>query len=348
MDVSTLTKASAFATAAILVLVAVPLIQRSCVRFRIFDPPGPLKIHSRPIPRLGGIAIAAALLAATLLTAHTASRALLCLCAALALVWLAGLIDDLRELAPFWRLLAQIVGAGLLYLGGWRLWPSASGSLALLADCLWIVLFVNSFNFLDGADGLTAGVTAVIAGAYILLAGPALGAIGYALAGSLLGASAAFLIFNFPPAKIFMGDSGSSLLGFSVAFLGLDFFAAHGGHPATPTLLIFPLLAAALPLADALFAILRRLESGRSPFHGDRRHFYDLLLAAGWTTKRVAITCYLLTAFLAGLGWLATQGNTKRVAIVGIAAGTALLSAAAGLGSLRSGTREPRRQRAQV
>ncbi|MGA7852693.1 MAG: hypothetical protein WCA15_05160 [Candidatus Acidiferrales bacterium] len=145
-----------------------------------------------------------------------------------------------------------------------------------------------------------------------------------------------------------MGDSGSSALGFSVAFLGMDFIAAKGANAAPATALIFPLLAAALPLSDAIFAILRRLESGRSPFHGDRRHFYDRLLAAGWTTKRVAITCYLLTAFLAGLGWVATQGSTKRMAIVGVAAGAALLSAAIWLGSLRSPTHEPRSHRVQT
>ncbi len=207
---------------------------------------------------------------------------------------------------------------------------------------------VFAFNFLDGADGLAAGVTGVIALAYILLPGAALGAIGYALAWSLLGASIAFLVFNFPPAKVFMGDSGSSVLGFSVGFLGLDFIAAKGANTTTATALIFPLLVAALPLADALLAILRRLKSRRSPFQGDRRHFYDLLLAAGWTTKRVAITSYLLTASLAGVAWLATQGGTKRITIVGAAAAGASLSAALFLGSLRSAPTQPRSHRVQI
>ncbi|MGC1635418.1 MAG: hypothetical protein WA744_08200 [Candidatus Acidiferrales bacterium] len=155
-----------------------------------------------------------------------------------------------------------------------------------------------------------------------------------------------FWCFNFPPAKIFMGDSGSSALGFSVALLGLDFVAAKSAS--TATALIFPLLVAALPLADELLAILRRLTSGRSPFQGDRRHFYDLLLAAGSTTRRVAITCYLLTAVLAGLAWLATQGSAKRMAMVGIEAAVALLSAAGWLASLRSQSTQPRGHRAQV
>ncbi|MFZ0523345.1 MAG: MraY family glycosyltransferase [Candidatus Acidiferrales bacterium] len=208
---------------------------------------------------------------------------------------------------------------------------------------------VFAFNFLDGADGLAAGVTSVIAFAYILFPGGALGPIGYALAWSLLGASAAFLVFNFPPAKIFMGDSGSSALGFSVSFLSLDFIASKGANAtAAPTALIFPLLVAALPLADAVFAILRRLESGRSPFQGDRRHFYDLLLAAGWAARRVAITCYLLTALLAGLAWLATQGNRKQTLLLGMAAAVALLCAGVWLGLLRPGPSEHHNHRVQI
>lgn len=91
-----------------------------------------------------------------------------------------------------------------------------------------MILFVNAFNFLDGMDGLAAGITMVIALGYALFPGVALGALGYAVAWSLQGACAGLLFFNFPPAKIFMGDSGSTVLGFSVAFLGLDFIGARG------------------------------------------------------------------------------------------------------------------------
>jgi UDP-GlcNAc:undecaprenyl-phosphate/decaprenyl-phosphate GlcNAc-1-phosphate transferase len=206
---------------------------------------------------------------------------------------------------------------------------------------------VFAFNFLDGADGLAAGVTGVIALAYIIFPGTALGVVGYAVAWSLLAACCGFLLFNFPPAKIFMGDSGSEVLGFSVAFLGLDFITAKAPNAAA-TALLFPLLVAALPLADAFFAILRRLDSGRSPLLGDRRHFYDLLLERGWPARRVAIACYLLTALLAGLAWLATQGNFKQTLLIGIAAAVALLCGAIWLGSLRPRVAAPRGRRAQI
>jgi Glycosyl transferase family 4 len=187
--------------------------------------------------------------------------------------------------------------------------PLRNASITSSREASNITARVFAFNFLDGADGLAAGVTTVIALAYILFPGAALGAIGSALAWSLLGTSAAILMFNFPPAKIIMGDSGSSALGFTVAFLGLEFIATNSPNTTAATAPIFPLLVAALPLADPLFAILRRPASGHFPFLGDRRQFYDRLLAAGWTTRRVATTCYLLTGSLAGLAW---AGSTRQ------------------------------------
>src|SRR5208283_5054328 len=123
---------------------------------------------------------------------------------------------------------------------------------------------VRCFNFLDGADGLCAGVTAVIAGAYLVVPGITLSVLGTIVAWSLLGVSIGFLVFNFPPrASIFLGDSGSTLFGFGVAFLALDFCSANAmteHHIA----LVVPLLMAALPLLDGIMAVLRRLHGGKS------------------------------------------------------------------------------------
>ena len=139
----------------------------------------------------------------------------------------------------------------LLYAGGWRIAFSSSAAFAIVAQCLYVILFVNAFNFLDGADGLAAGITGVIALGYVVIAGFALSALwACAWLGVWLGACAGFLFFNFPPAKIFMGDSGSTVLGFSVAFLGLDFIAAHsdGGAGRAGSLLFTFLIAG---VADA-------------------------------------------------------------------------------------------------
>jgi UDP-GlcNAc:undecaprenyl-phosphate GlcNAc-1-phosphate transferase len=129
-------------------------------------------------------------------------------------------------------------------------------------------------------DGLAAGITAVIALGYALIPGAALSPLGYAVAWSLVGACVGFLFFNFPPTKIFMGDSGSTVLGFSMAFLGLDFIGSRGAGGAAGSLL-FPFMIAALPILDALLVVAGRVARGRSAFRGDRRHFYDRLLAGG-------------------------------------------------------------------
>jgi UDP-GlcNAc:undecaprenyl-phosphate/decaprenyl-phosphate GlcNAc-1-phosphate transferase len=171
---------------------------------------------------------------------------LLFFAAALGLVWLAGFVDHLRELAPSFRLLAQIGGAVLLYAGGWRVAGFSSSAFGIFAQYLFVIVFVNAFSFLDGVDGLAAGITAVIALGYALVAGTALGALGYAVAWGLVGACAGFLFFNLPPAKMFMGDSGSTVLGFSGAFLGLDFIGARGAG-GTASSLLFPFVIAALP-----------------------------------------------------------------------------------------------------
>jgi UDP-GlcNAc:undecaprenyl-phosphate/decaprenyl-phosphate GlcNAc-1-phosphate transferase len=342
MVISRVQEASAFALALGCVLPMVPLIRRLCIRWGILDAPGHLKIHREPIPRLGGVAIACALFAGIAVALRSASGGALFFAAALALVWLAGFIDDLRELAPSFRLLAQIGGAVLLYAGGWRVASFSSGAIGIFVQCLFVILFVNAFNFLDGMDGLAAGITAVIALGYALVPGAALSALGYAVAWSLLGACAGFLFFNFPPAKIYMGDSGSMVLGFSVAFLGLDLVSGHSDGRVVNALL-FSLLIAALPLLDAVLVVTRRVARGRSPFRGDRGHFYDFLLAGGWTARRVAISCYFLTGLLGVVGWFGMLGGMRRSLILGVG-----IFAALAVGSLRLGATRQARYRVQL
>jgi UDP-GlcNAc:undecaprenyl-phosphate/decaprenyl-phosphate GlcNAc-1-phosphate transferase len=304
MVISRLQEAIALAVAMGCVFALVPLVRWLCARWGIFDQPGQLKIHREPIPRLGGVGIALGLLAGVVAAVHGAHSGALLFGATFGLVWLAGFVDDLRELPPAFRLLAQIGGALLLYAEGWRVTYSSSVAFAILAQCLYVILFVNAFNFLDGADGLAAGITGVIALGYATIAGYALSVYGHAVAWSLLGACLGFLFFNFPPAKIFMGDSGSTVLGFSVAFLGLDFISARSDGRLAHALL-FSFLIAALPLLDAVLVVTRRVARGRSPFRGDRGHFYDFLLAGGWTARRVAISCYMFDGVfgIAGMDW---------------------------------------------
>jgi UDP-GlcNAc:undecaprenyl-phosphate GlcNAc-1-phosphate transferase len=194
---------------------------------------------------------------------------------------------------------------------------------------------------LDGVDGLAAGITVVIALPYAPMPGLGLSPFGYAVAWSLRGACVGFLFFNFPPARIFMGDSGSTVLGFIVAFLGLDFVRARGGGAAASSWL-FPFLIAALPLLDALAVVTRRLIRGQSPFQGDRGHFYYFLLAGGWTARRVAIVCYFLTAFLGLLRWFAMDGGIERTVILGVGIFAVFVLIALWLGARRGAIKHSR------
>jgi UDP-GlcNAc:undecaprenyl-phosphate GlcNAc-1-phosphate transferase len=322
-----------------LVLAAVPAVMRVCSKFGLRDSPGPLKIHTRPTPRLGGIAILLAICGGISLDARSAIDVYFV--AALGLIWAVGIVDDLRDLPPTLRLSAQALGGVILWYGGWRVPLLNSGPLGLAALCLYVIMVVNALNFMDGADGIAAGVTAVIAMGYITLPGASLTQFGPLLAWSLLGACVGFLIVNFPPASIFMGDSGSTLLGFCVAILGLDFWRTQG---TTPSAQLFPFIVAGLPLLDALFAVLRRLRRHTSPLRGDRLHFYDLLASRGLTARRVAFTCYAVTFAFMLIGLLILRADsTLGLRILSIAVSVALLVALR-LGSLGKNEASPHMQ----
>ncbi|MFZ3201033.1 MAG: glycosyltransferase family 4 protein [Candidatus Acidiferrales bacterium] len=339
-EITAMAAPAAGAAAFLMVLLLVPVILRLCRRWKLFDSPGPLKIHAQPVPRLGGVAIALALFVAPLFCGRVAVESGWLYFAGLGLVWVAGLVDDVRGLSPALRLASQIAAGALVWRGGWRLPLLGEGALDLAATCLFVAVFANAFNFLDGSDGLASGVAGIIAAAYITLPGAARSPIGYAVACGLVGACAAFLVFNFPRASIFMGDSGSTALGFSIAFLGLNLYRSNS---AVSSSLLFPVWVAALPLLDVLLAGVRRLQGGASIFYGDRRHSYDLPLARGWSARQVALACYGITAGLAAVGWMAARTGLARFYLFSAPILGALVLAAIRLGSL-----VPREGRARI
>ena len=316
----------------------VPLVIKLCHRWQVLDFPGLLTIHARPIPRLGGGAVALAIALATFLSHPLAARAKWPFFASLVLIWASGLVDDIRGLSPIPRLAAQIVGAIFLWTAGWRV-PVPLGNIPnLILTCLFLIAVVNSFNFWDGADGVAAGVAGIIAIAYAVFPGAAGNPFASDIAFSVAGASAGFLVYNFPPAKIFLGDNGSTALGFSVAFLALDFWQSQpAAVTVTVPVLLFPLLLCALPLLDAALAIIRRLRRLTSPLAGDRRHFYDLLLARGYSPVEVALFCYAITIALAGISWKERGMSPVEASVVSALSFGALAVLEIRLGSLRLG-----------
>ena len=323
------------AIAFISTLILVPLVRRLCIHWQLFDSVGPLKIHAKSIPRLGGVAITLAFAAGIRFGGHLSPIHAWHFYAALTLIWAAGLGDDIWVLSPTLRFAAQVGGAILLWSGGWRLPWFRTDTVNLVAVCFLTALFINCFNFLDGSDGLCAGVAGIIAAAYLVFPGFTLSALGLTVAWSLLGVSAGFLAFNWPVANIFMGDSGSTVLGFGVAFLAFDFYRVNplGEHRFA---VAFPLLMAAVPLLDGILAVLRRLRGGRSLSHGDRRHYYDLLLGLGWPPRRVALTTYMLAAGMCIIAWLVLKCDFAHALLLCAASVGTLGVAAVWLGTLRS------------
>jgi len=335
-------------TSFVLALVLMPLAMRVARRFRVMDYPDTfLKPHARPIPYLGGTAICLAWAAALVLALSRGVEVRLLLpmlLGGLAISTL-GLIDDVRGVSPKTRLLvgAVVVLAVLISAGaGFRLVDAITHPIAKFSAyffgvqippvpeviaipvSLLISVFVvlgacNSTNLIDGVDGLCGGVTGIISFGFFMLASW-LASWGYSppgdpvrlvLAISMFGAALGFLPWNFNPARIFMGDAGSMLLGFNCGMLILLFAEKGIARWMIGALMIF-----ALPVFDTTLAMFRRWRAGRSIFEGDRSHFYDQLIQRGWSVRQTVLICYGLTVLFGAIGLLVTWIGPNGVPVI--------------------------------
>lgn len=213
-----------------------------------------------------------------------------------------GIIDDLRPLGPYPKLLSMIAAALLVAGPGHVRVAEFAGPIGAIAITVcWIVIITNAFNFLDNMDGLSAGVAAICLLVLIvcgLLAGqvlvPGLGCL-------FLGAIVGFLFFNFPPAKIFMGDAGSLVVGYLLAVISVLTTYYYSGVDSRPYALFMPLAALAIPLYDFTSVVIIRLLEGRNPLRGDQRHFSHRLVERGLSRRAAVLTIYLAAA-ATGLG----------------------------------------------
>lgn len=278
----------------LIVLALTPLVRILCLRAQILDRPGPLKIHLTPTPRLGGIAIFVGIMGGVFAANSHAATADWSVLAAFALIWLTGILDDLRSLPATLRLAVQFACAALLWHAGLRLVIFDNAPANFTIEAGFAMLLINSMNWLDGIDGLAAGIASLITLAYALTPSHSLTPLGLATACSACGACAAFLFFNLEPASIFGGDSSSTLLGLIIAFLGLDLARQH--QPSTSHDILVPLLISSVPVLDALFVVLGRLARRESPLAGNRCHAYDLLRDQGWSVSSVISVSCAVTA----------------------------------------------------
>ncbi|MBI5724196.1 MAG: undecaprenyl/decaprenyl-phosphate alpha-N-acetylglucosaminyl 1-phosphate transferase [Planctomycetes bacterium] len=291
-------------------------------RLGFLDRPGGHKAHARPVPVLGGSAIfiaillpcLAGLVLANLWNANPpewlpqeirihipgfASRtagAIFMLAGAMVL-HVMGLIDDRKNLGPWIKLLIQIaVCIAVVLLCDVRVLTMAGPAASVALTTLWLVVITNSFNLLDNMDGLSAGVAAICAAA-LLAAAMGMGQwFVSAMLCLILGAALGFLPFNFAPARTYMGDAGSLVLGFLLAVASCQTTYVLPGGPAGLYAALTPLLVMAVPLYDTCSVIIIRLRQHRSPMVGDRRHFSHRLQGRGMSVRKTVLTIYLCTA----------------------------------------------------
>jgi len=308
-------------------VILTPLVRRWALARGFVDQPGERKIHRQPQALGGGIVIfwvtllpmAAALLAAGVwgkygtpqwipeaLAQHVTgllSRTPMVVSLLLAATMLhgLGLVDDRRHLGPGVKLIVQSAAALILVVGGQIRFSLFIPNVYVttLLTVIWMVLIINAFNFLDNMDGLSAGIGAICTA---MLLGAALGS-GQVFVGAFLalsmGTLAGFLVFNFFPAKIFMGDAGSLLVGMFVAVgtIQTTYYhqeAQNGSGMWFSTFM--PLVVLAVPLYDFISVTILRLRQGKSPFVGDQQHFSHRLVARGMSQRQAVLTIYLATA----------------------------------------------------
>ena len=293
-------------------------------------------VHSSALPRLGGVAIflsffACMGLAAIWYVRHPAAplhflQTMLTILAPAGLIFLLGVYDDLRGVGPYFKFAVQGIAATLLYAGGLRIVniPVILGDrvlpwyIGLGLTVIWVLAITNAFNLIDGLDGLAAGsalFSTMVAFVVALLNGPPLVEVmAIALAGSILG----FLRYNFNPATIFLGDSGSLFIGFL-----LSAFALEGAQKA-PTIVAvaIPIVSFGLPILETVLSVIRRLISGRPVFTADAEHIHHKLLQHGMTHRQVVILLYGVSAVFAMLSlfllWPSGSSLGLVLAVVGI------------------------------
>jgi len=332
-------------------MLATPLTIRLARATGILDAPGLRKVHGRPVPRLGGAAIAASTLiviAALLMLDAPMGRAflrmpakVLAVLAGAILMFAIGLVDDIRGVRARVKLAVQVISALAVCAAGVQITSVRIGSLVhirfgVLAwpiTLLWIVGITNAVNLIDGLDGLAAGISAIacaVIATFALYVHQEIIAVGMlALLGSLLG----FLVFNFHPAKTFMGNCGTYFLGF-VLGAGSILSSAKGF---TLVGLALPVLALGVPIFDTFFSIIRRICQRRSLMAPDRSHIHHRLLKMGLSQRHAVICMYAATALAAGLGMfmMITNDTGTLVVIVAVTVLLALLFRAVGAVRLR-------------
>lgn len=304
------------ATAFVVALLLTPLVRRLALRWEIVAKPGGRRVHARPTPLMGGIAMYVGFVAASVLTAKAypeiglGKQAFGILCGA-TLMAVIGVLDDKFEL-PGWTQALSILCAGAIlaafgvqvrymtnpFADGKLIW---FGAFSVPLTMLWVLMVTKAVDCMDGLDGLAAGISAIAAGTLMLmsLSFHQRYQMSAVMAAAVMGAALGFLRYNYPPAKIFMGTVGAQFLGFTLAGLAV----AGAFKVAALVAIAAPVLVLGVPLFDTTFVVLRRAASGRGIGEADKSHLHHRLLDRGYTHRQVIWFIYALTFLFCGAAY---------------------------------------------
>jgi UDP-GlcNAc:undecaprenyl-phosphate GlcNAc-1-phosphate transferase len=302
-----------------------PLSRQIAMRLGVVDKPNaPRKTHKDHKPMMGGLAIYISLTLSVLLFSPPQHiRELLAIVAGAGLLTVVGAFDDRYNLSWRLRFMMQFLAAGVLVLSGIQIRLFGIALIDIPITLLWVVALTNSTNFLDNMDGLTAGLTSIAAGWFLLIALTQGQVLVSLLAAAIFGSAVGFLTYNFAPSSTFMGDMGALPLGYLLATLAIKLnFAAQ---PLGVTWMI-PILVLALPIFDINLVVWTRLAEGRSPTQAGRDHTSHRIQSVGFDARKTLFILYAMCALFGGIAFLVSAAPTylaMRLGIFGI--GTLLL-----------------------
>lgn len=322
-----------FAIAFIVALSTTPVVKRVAFKIGAVDiPKDGRRMHDKPIPRLGGLAIFIGFLTAVIFIILTRvwsngvifeDYRLPGFILGSFIIVVVGIVDDVKPLKAWLKLVFQIIAALIVVLSGIVIGEISNpfspigmtflGILSVPVTVIWIIGITNAINLIDGLDGLAAGVSSIasLSLLFISIFDQQIGAV--FLTAALAGAALGFLPFNFNPAKIFMGDTGSTFLGFALAVISIMGLVKSYAAIAVAV----PLLVLGLPIFDTAFAILRRVSKGKPIMEADRGHLHHKLMDMGFSQRQTVVALYVVSALLGVCAVeLATNGVLKAIILL--------------------------------
>ena len=304
------------ASALVIAIGGTPLVRYAVLRLGILDHPSERKLHGTPVPLMGGAAIYIAFIVALAFWGERRYvNEVVGIFVGATLVSLVGALDDSRGLGSYVKLAVQVAAAGVLVVSGVQV-RLFNGIIDIIVTLFWVVGITNAFNLLDNMDGLSSGIATIASAFFTLLAAMSDQYLVGTLAAALCGACVGFLVYNWNPARVFMGDTGSLFLGFLLAAVGIKL--RFPMNSASVTWLI-PVLILALPIFDTTLVFISRLRRGQNPLTTPGKdHLSHRLARLTGSQREAVLICFLIAGAMGLASVFLTQANLREAIIVAL------------------------------